>query len=286
MTSPRQRAERVDAVLPPAHAGRALAVEQQAFDQAAGFQPQILPVQHRLEEAARRRPAPSALLVDVEIAGAFVVAGVEVVDRLNAVLRRRLAPDVDDVPAQARKFDAPFAADAVVGVGAEKTVFVLLEIRQHVVPRPAGQTQLAPVIVVAGLPAHIDHGVDRRGAADHLAARIIEAAAVEARLGFRLEHPVGARIADGEQIADRNVKPDPVVAAAGFQQQHAVFRIGRQAIGQHAAGRTGAHHDVVELALDGRYVHHCRFLALPERILPCPARLTRLRRTCGHRRTV
>ena len=116
------------------------------------------------------------------------------------------------------------------------------------------------MIVVAGLPAHVDHGVDRRGAADHLAARIIQAAAVEARLGFGLEHPVGARIADREQIADRNVEPDPVVAAAGFQQQHAVVRIGRQAVGQHAAGRARADDDVVEFALDGRRVRHCRFL--------------------------
>ena len=42
----------------------------QPFDQHAGLQPQIRPVEHRLEEAARRRPAPAALLVDVEIADA------------------------------------------------------------------------------------------------------------------------------------------------------------------------------------------------------------------------
>ena len=57
-------------------------------------------------------------------------------------------------------------------------------------------------------------------AADHLAARIVQRAAVQARLGLGLEHPVRARIADGEQIADRNVEPDPVVLAAGLQQQH------------------------------------------------------------------
>jgi hypothetical protein len=150
----------LNAILLPAHAGGALAIKQQTFDQTAGFQPQILPAQDRFKEPARRRPAPPALLVDVEIAGARVVAGVEVLHRRNAVLRRRLAPDVDDIPANAGKFDAPFTADAVVLARPEKIVFVLLEIRQHVVPRPAGQAELAPVIVVAGLPAHIDHGVD------------------------------------------------------------------------------------------------------------------------------
>ncbi len=239
------------ALLAETYAGGALALEDQALDQATGLQPQVRPLQHRLEEAARRRPAPAALLVDVEIAGAFIVAGIEIGDRLDAVLRRRLAPGVEDVPAQARKFDAPFAAGRVVLAWPEEMVLVLLEIGQHVLPGPAGQPELAPMVVVTGLAAHIDHGVDGRGAADHLAARVIEAATVETRLGFRLEHPVRARIADGEQIADRNVEPDPVVAAAGFQQQHALGWIGGQPVGQHAAGRACAYDDVVEFALDG-----------------------------------
>ena len=106
------------------------------------------------------------------------------------------------------------------------------------------------MIVVGGLAAHVDHGVDRRRAADHLAARIIEAAAVEALLRLGLEAPVRARIADGEQIADGNMKPDPVVAAAGFEHEHAPVAIGRQPIGQDAAGRAGADDDVVVFALD------------------------------------
>ena len=87
-------------------------------------------------------------------------------------------------------------------------------------------------------------------AADHLAARIVQRAAVEPRLGLGLEHPVGARIADREQVADRDVKPDPVVLAAGFEQQHAVLRVGREPVGQHAAGRARADDDVVVLAFD------------------------------------
>ena len=106
------------------------------------------------------------------------------------------------------------------------------------------------MVVVGRLAAHVDHGVDRRRAADHLAARIGEAAAVEARLRLGLEHPVRARIADREQIADRNVEPDPVVAAAGFQQQHALAGIGGQPVGQHAAGRARADDDVVVFAFD------------------------------------
>ncbi len=106
------------------------------------------------------------------------------------------------------------------------------------------------MIVVGGLAAHIDHGVDRRRAADHLAARIIQAASVEARLRLGLEHPVRARIADGEQVADRNVKPDPIVAAAGFEDQHALAGVGRKPVGEQAAGRTRADDDVIVVAFD------------------------------------
>ena len=106
------------------------------------------------------------------------------------------------------------------------------EERQHVIGTPAGEPELAPMVVIGGLAAHVDHGVDGRGAADHLAARIVEAAAVEALLRLGLEHPIRARIADGEEIADGDVEPDPIILAAGFEQQHARCRIGGEAVRQ------------------------------------------------------
>src|SRR5581483_5882867 len=102
------------AVLAEANGGGTLSVENKTLDKTTGFQPQVRTGQHRLEKAARRRPAPPTLLVDVEITGAFVVAGVEIHDFRDAVLRRRLAPGVDDVPTGARIFDAPLAAGPVV----------------------------------------------------------------------------------------------------------------------------------------------------------------------------
>ena len=158
---------------------------------------------------------------------------------------------------------------------AEEMVLVLAEVRQHVVPAPAGKPKLAPMVVVGGLAAHVDHGVDRGRAADHLAARIVQAAAVEALLGLGLEHPVRARIADGEQVADRDVEPDPVVAAAGFQQQHALARVGGQPVRQHAAGRARADDDVVVVALDRRCCEAMRFPS------PVPDSWARHGQSCG-----
>ena len=77
------------------------------------------------------------------------------------------------------------------------------------------------------------------------AARIGEAAAVEAGLGGGLEAPVGARVAHQVEVADGDVDPVVVVLAAGLQQQHARVGIGREAVGQQAAGRARADDDVV-----------------------------------------
>ena len=62
------------------------------------------------QEAARGRPAPTVLLVDVEITATLVVAGIEIVDRRNVALGRGLAERIGAVPAHPRRLDAPFAA--------------------------------------------------------------------------------------------------------------------------------------------------------------------------------
>ena len=249
------------AVLDKAHAGGAAALDDQAIDMDMRLQPQVRSLQRRLEEAARRRPAPSALLVDMEIADAFIVAGIEVGNFLDAHFLRGLADRIEDFPGQPWGLDTPAAAGAMMRAVAEEVIFKPPEHRQHVVIGPALQPELAPVIVVGGLTAHRDHGVDRRRAADHLASRVGQRAAVEARLALGLEHPVRARIADGEEIADRDVKPDPVVLAAGFEDQHALARIGRQPIGEDTSGGARADDDVVEITFK-RARHQIKFRQL------------------------
>ena len=117
-------------------------------------------MQHRLEEGGRRRPAPAALLIDVKGAAAFVVAGVEVRNGLDVGLFGGGAEGIEHVPAHARLLDRQFAAAAMQLAFAKEMIFMPLEKRQHIVPAPAGEPKLAPMIVVGRLPAHIDHGVD------------------------------------------------------------------------------------------------------------------------------
>jgi hypothetical protein len=159
--------------------------------------------------------------------------------------------------------DPPLAAGPVMLGVAQKMIVEPLEDRQHVVPAPTGEAKLPPVVVIRRLAAHRDHGIDRRTAADHLAARIVERPPIEARLLLGLEHPVRTGIADGKEIADRNMEPDPVVAPAGFQHQHARLGICGQPVGHHATGGPCAYDDVIEVSLETIYGHSAKSLMAP-----------------------
>src|SRR6266853_1344060 len=168
---------------------------------------------------------------------------------------------IEDFPGETLALDAPFSARAVHRVRAEIVVFGALEHGQHVVPAPAGVAERFPLVVVAGLPAHIHHGVDRGAAAQHFSARIENGAAVQPGLGLGAVAPVGARIADAVEIADRDVDPDPVVLAACFEQQHAHFGIGGQAVGEQTTRRSCTDDHVVPGPGSFR---HSALLCLPE----------------------
>ncbi len=247
MTSPLVRASIEFVALIEAHADGAAVLDDEPVDQHVLFQPQIGTVQHGFQKPPRGGPAPSALLVDVEIADAFIVAGVEIGDPPNPHLLGGIADGVQNFPGQPRRLDPPAAAGAMVFAGAQEMILQPQEVRQHVVIAPAGEAELTPVVVIGGLSPHRDHGVDRRRAADHLAARIGQRAAVETGLRLGLEHPVGTGIADRKEVADRDVEPDPVVVAAGLEDQHPVFRVGRQPVGHDAAGGARADDDIVEI---------------------------------------
>jgi hypothetical protein len=108
------------AVLPPAHGCGSGAIELDLFDQAIKFDAQVGTLEHRFEKGARCRPAPPALLIDVEQAAALVVAGVEIGNALDARLLCCRAERIEDVPAHARALDAQFAADRVRSLAPRK----------------------------------------------------------------------------------------------------------------------------------------------------------------------
>ena len=128
-----------------------------------------------------------------------------------------------------------------------EVVFLLFVKGQQIVPSPAGEAEITPAVVILCLAAHVNHRIDGRTATEHFPARIGDGSTAQTCFGHGFEHPIGPRIADSEQIANRNVEPNPVVIAASFKQQDTVAWIGRQAIGKDASGRARAHDDIVEL---------------------------------------
>jgi hypothetical protein len=236
---------------------RGAVMPQQAAHVRAGPHLQVAALAHRAQECLVRIPAPAGALVDLEIADAFVVAAVEIALRRDPGLLRREREGVEHLPRQALPFDAVFATGAAATlvearrgmplVGAAPVVFVAQEVRQAPPPTPRVIAECrGPAVVVATLAAHVDHAVDAGAAAQHLAARIAQAASVQARIRIGLEQPIGARVADAVQIAHRDVDPHVGVVAAGFDQQHLLVRIRAQAVGEQASGGASTNHDVVE----------------------------------------
>src|SRR6185369_1104267 len=131
-----------------------------------------------------------------------------------------------EVPSQALLLDAPFAAMAmeigeasvVAGfrIGAAVTaimIFMRFEVGDRVLPVPAAVAgQLGPLVVIARLTAHVDHAVDGGAAAKGLSPGIPQGTAVEPSAGLGQIEPVGPRIADAIEIADRDVDPGIAVA--------------------------------------------------------------------------
>jgi len=203
---------------------------------------------------------------------------------------RRLGKGVEHVPAQALLVHAPLAARAAHAQGVQVAAFgqvtveqrrlaalgavqrvcalvvvlVQLKVGQALVPAPVVVTRdLRPMVIVARLSAHVDHAVDAAAAAQHLAARVAERAAVQALGGFGLVEPVGARVADAIQIPHRNVHPVVIVLLAGLDQQHPLAGVCAQPVGQQTAGRAAADDDVVEGGVAHRVVLLRRRLCMP-----------------------
>ena len=228
--------------------GAAPALDHQPLDLRLGLHEEVGPPPCRTQEALGRGPAHAGFLGHLEVAAAFIGAPVEIIDFGNAALGRRLAEDVENFPIDPGRLDPPLAAGAVELVLALPVILGSLEVGQDVVPAPAGIAELAPVIVVARLPAHVDHAVDRSAPAQHLATGIVQHLAVQARLRLGHEAPVGARVAHRVEIADRDVDPDVPIVSTRFEQQHPFGGVGRETVGEHAARRPSPDDDVVEVA--------------------------------------
>ena len=148
-------------------------------------------------------------------------------------------------------------------VGTAFVVFGTFEIRQYFIKRPARIAQGSPMIVVAMMATRIDHGVDGTRSAQHLAARLIAASAIETWLRHGVESPVGLPGLCQQRESCRAVNQHATVGGAGFKQSYVDGGIFAQSCGEHATGRAAANNDVVRHTGIVRQLVACLRFALP-----------------------
>ena len=171
-------------------ADRAGAVEEHPVHVDVGLDGEVRAVHDRVQVGDRGAAAPAVARGELVPADAVLARAVEVLAGGQAARRRGVEEGLREAGARQRVRDAQRPADAVVLGGAAHVVLGAQEVGQHVVPAPA---QLGPLVVVGRVAADVDHRVDRRGAAERLAARQVDAAVVETRLVAGAEVPVVPR---------------------------------------------------------------------------------------------
>ena len=231
---------RAPAAAPPLDADRAAALEQHAGHLRPGAHLEVGAGQDRVQVGAgRRQPAaavhvaverPEALLpvaVDVRRCGAWPACSRRVQERPEQRVGRRAALE----------HQRPVAAAPVVGAG--QAGLHPLEVRQRVRVVPAGHPRVGgPALVVQGVAALEDHPVDAAGAAEHLAAGVVDAPAAHVRLGLGGVLPVVEAAADrvGQRRGHVDEDVPGRVPAARLQHQHPGAGVLREPV-RHARSR-------------------------------------------------
>ena len=182
---------------------------------------------------------------DAALAGAVEVMVEGQAQRLYALHEpARHLVDVPRVRHQQRASAAmQFILQAVVAFHAAK-------MRQHILPAPAwiiiaAAQQIVPLVIIRGPPAHIDLGIHRRAATQHIALRNVVHAAIEMVLRHRLVIAHELRAIDHLEDARRHVEQRMPVRVAAFEKQYAGTAIVHQPRGGNTPRRSAAHHDVI-----------------------------------------
>ncbi|MCY1354775.1 hypothetical protein D9M69_411670 [compost metagenome] len=249
-----------------AHADAALALEDQAVEGGIEEEPQVAAIEDGPQVALGCTATLAILLGDLVAEAAILLAAVVVVGARNALRLGRVHEDVAQRARRLQLGDIQRAASAMERVLAEALVVLRpLEVRQHRVVVPAGVAQALPVVVVPAMAAYIDHAVDRTGAAQDLAARLVAGASVEPRLRHGFEGPVMEAFAHHHHHAGWRLDQQLLVTATGLQQANADLRILAQARGDRTSAGATAHHHVIEHMLT-----HIELLRASGSNPPCP----------------
>src|SRR5262245_6584182 len=171
---------------------------------------------------------------------------VEVLIARDACFEARGDESLDELVSERLVANIERPTDPMKLVFSTLLVFRLLEERQDACIVPALAAALAPAIVVCRGATHVNQAVEGAGAAQHLAARLVGNAIVEAGDRFALEFPIVAGMGEELVIAERYMNPGVAIAPPGLEQQHRVTaRLGKPCR-HRAARRPRARDDIIE----------------------------------------
>ena len=188
------------------------ALAAHSLRQRAGAHGQVRPAPGRIQVRARRAPAASAPDRHVHRREPLLLVAVHVGGQRIAGLAPRLDEGLVKGIATGAGRDVQRSVAAPIVVAAARAGLGALEIGQDVRVVPARQPALRPAIVVAGVAAHVGHPVDRGRAAEHPAARAVDAPAVHVRFGLAPVTPVVALALERIRERRRHVQlPGPRV---------------------------------------------------------------------------
>ena len=245
------------------HADSPLALEEDPGHERAGHDLEVGAVHHGVEVGPRRRQPPAVPDVAVEGGEALLPVAVDVIGAgvagLLAGAEERLEERVRGRTALERE-GAVVPTERVAGIGRE-AVLHPVEVGQAVRVVPGLHARVGrPALVVQRVPALEDHPVDAARTAEHLAAGVVDPAAVHLRLGLRLVLPVVEAAADREGEGGRHVDEDVPggVVATRFQDEHGAGRVGRQTVGQGGTGGAASDDHVVVAGGSHRLPPFCR----------------------------
>ena len=143
--------------------------------------------------------AGTATLIHLKIGIAEVVPTIELVDLRYAAGLSSISPGIKNFKIDPTFLDRKLSTNAMKLITTVLVVFRLFEDRQYIIPGPAAGAELRPVVVVAFLASHIDHGVNRTAATQALAAGIVDTAVVQTCIWLDFIAPVGAWVVDGKK---------------------------------------------------------------------------------------
>ena len=232
--------------------GGPLAVEADLGDHRERLDAEVGAVHHRVQVGAGGGEPAAVVDVAVEAREALLAVAVDVVGQRVAGLLGGLEERPEQRVGRRPALEDERPAAAAPGVGLAPPVdeqgLHPLEVGQAVQVVPVLHPLVAgPALVVHRVAALEDHPVDRAGPAEHLAAGVVDPAAVHLGLRLGLVLPVVEPAADRERQRGRHVdeRVDAEVGATGLEHQHARRRVGGEPVGQRTAGRPAPDDDVV-----------------------------------------